>query len=1000
MRTLRLLQLSRSIPLPAVLGVALASVAGVAAGDLGLPAVARVARCAGEVVVDGRIGEECWQRAVRLGPFVDIRDHALAQEQTTGRILWDDTSLYIALDCRESQMENLLLQRTERDADGLWMDDSVEIFVQPPLSEQFFHFIVNAAGVLLDELCPTPGQFDPTWNTRAIAATLRGDKGWQCEIVIPWADIGGPPKLGQAWRINLNREEKRLDEWSGWSPTLNGFHEPENFGVVIFDESPPAVGLCRLDEPFLGVNEARFQPLGPFSAGLTVALVGAGEILGTEPMPHADCLSVRYRVAQTGAGSVAFEVREGNRLILRTGALPYYIEPVDARLAELDAASAWWRGQASRPVPKNAPEALTAAAAVLDADLKALTARCNRAMAQDAAAVVQGTAREAWAQLAREVEDLAVRIGQLDTRWRTWEAMGGGDLPDYGIGVAPSTVKVLRDVPFAGKLGLVGRLRLCRNEYEAIQFVIIPVAKDLEDVEVTWTPLVGPQGFTIGRDRIEVYRVGYVQTRKPRYPVEYVGWYPDPLMPLDRFDGAQGQNQPIWVGVKAPKDVPAGVYVGGLTVSPANARPVNLKLEVEVWDVTLPDTTTLKTAISSWHTGLAAWYGLKETPPELKRRYFQFLLDRRINPGTIYSGNPYWDEDDIRWCVDHGMNAFCVKYQGGLGGGTPEERAARDAELAKWAREYAEFLRRNGWIDKGYVYGFDEVRPEGYDEVVRAYSVIKKAAPDLRTACTVVPNEVLNPVMDTWVPLTPHLENPRIWRNVDKTDEMWWYVCCGPTHPYANWFTDYSALEHRILFWQTYRYRVTGFLYYHMQMWQSNEVTKPGPDYIVPMEDPEVLAQIAAGKRWPEVPWNTFTYDHVNGDGHLFYPGPDQTLISCQRLENIRDGIEDYELLHELELATDRLADALRERGIRPDAPQGVRAGGERTDEHPVGGESASPQWRLVSEARQLLGWRPELFRDLTHWTDDPEVLEAERARVASQLARVRRALARIEGRE
>lgn len=975
------------------------AIAPAQAADLGSPAMARVGRCVGNVVVDGTIAEAPWQGAVRLGPFVDIRDRALAQEQTTGRILWDDTSLYVALDCAESQMDSLLLERTERDADGLWQDDCVELFVQPPLSEHYFHLVVNAAGVVFDERCRSADERDLTWNPPVVAATHRGDTRWQCEIAIPWADLGGPPRLGQTWRVNLNREEKRLDEWSGWSPTRNGFHEPENFGSVIFDESAPPVGLCRLDEPFLGVNEARFQPLAPFAAGLTVALTGAGEVLATEPMPHADCLAVRYRVGQTGAGSLAFEVREGDRLLLRTGALPYYIEPVDARLAELTASSAWWRGQAAHPVAKDTPAALVTAAAALDADLKALMDRCNRDLAQgtSAAAPAPSSARRAWARLSREVEDLAARIAQLDTRWRTWEAMGGGELPDYGIGVAPSTVKVFRDVPFAGRLGLAGRLSLCRNEYEAIPFVIIPLAKDLEDVEVTWTPLVGPQGFLIGRDRIELYRVGYVQTRRPRYPVDYVGWYPDPLMPLDRFDAIQGQNQPIWVGVKAPKDVPAGVYVGGLTVSPANARPVNLRLEVEVWDVTLPDTTTLKTAISSWHTGLAAWYGLKETPPDLKRRYFQFLLDRRINPGTIYSGDPYWDEEDIRWCVAHGMNAFCVKYQGGLGGGTPEERAARDAELAEWAREYAGFLRRNGWIDKGYVYGFDEVRPEGYDDVVRAYSIIKKAAPDLRTACTVVPNEVLNPVMDIWVPLTPHLENPRLWRNVDKTDEMWWYVCCGPTHPYANWFTDYSALEHRLVFWQTYKYRVTGFLYYHMQMWQSNQVTKPGPDYIVPMEDPEVLAQIAAGKRWPEVPWNTFTYDHVNGDGHLFYPGPDQTLISCQRLENIRDGIEDYELLHELELATNRLADALRARGVLPGTAQGVGACGTRGEQHPVGGESASPEWRLVSEARQLLGWRPALFRDLTHWTDDPAVFEAERARVASQLARLQKAIARIE---
>ncbi len=119
-------------------------------------------------------------------------------------------------------------------------------------------------------------------------------------------------------------------------------------------------------------------------------------------------------------------------------------------------------------------------------------------------------------------------------------------------------------------------------------------------------------------------------------------------------------------------------------------------------------------------------------------------------------------------------------------------------------------------------------------------------------------------------------------------------------------------------------------------------------------------------RRWPEVPWNTFTYDHTNGDGHLFYPGPNRTLISCQRLENIRDGIEDYELLHELESAVENLQ----------------RIPGTQYLE-------------LIGECRSLLGWRPKLYRDLTHYTDDPAVLEAEREKVARQLIRVNRVLAR-----
>ncbi|MDI6828009.1 MAG: DUF4091 domain-containing protein, partial [Armatimonadota bacterium] len=45
-------------------------------------------------------------------------------------------------------------------------------------------------------------------------------------------------------------------------------------------------------------------------------------------------------------------------------------------------------------------------------------------------------------------------------------------------------------------------------------------------------------------------------------------------------------------------------------------------------------------------------------------------------------------------------------------------------------------------------------------------------------------------------------------------------------------------------------------------------------------------------------PWNTFTFDDYNGDGHLIYPGPGGKPFSSIRLECIRDGIEDYEYFY------------------------------------------------------------------------------------------------------
>jgi hypothetical protein len=99
----------------------------------------------------------------------------------------------------------------------------------------------------------------------------------------------------------------------------------------------------------------------------------------------------------------------------------------------------------------------------------------------------------------------------------------------------------------------------------------------------------------------------------------------------------------------------------------------------------------------------------------------------------------------------------------------------------------------------------------------------------------------------------------------------------------------------------------------------------------------------AGEERWPDVPWDqekaaTYREFKVNGDGFLIYPGRDWTPWPSVRLENVRDGIEDYEYLW-----------LLRER--RPDSP--------------------------------LLTVGEDISRDFTHFCKDPTVLEKRRLAMA-----------------
>ena len=59
--------------------------------------------------------------------------------------------------------------------------------------------------------------------------------------------------------------------------------------------------------------------------------------------------------------------------------------------------------------------------------------------------------------------------------------------------------------------------------------------------------------------------------------------------------------------------------------------------------------------------------------------------------------------------------------------------------------------------------------------------------------------------IDAWVPATQNYEK---WSGPIAAarahgKQVWWYICCGPHHPHANFFIEYPAIEARLLMGMT-----------------------------------------------------------------------------------------------------------------------------------------------------------------------------------------------------
>jgi len=104
----------------------------------------------------------------------------------------------------------------------------------------------------------------------------------------------------------------------------------------------------------------------------------------------------------------------------------------------------------------------------------------------------------------------------------------------------------------------------------------------------------------------------------------------------------------------------------------------------------------------------------------------------------------------------------------------------------------------------------------------------------------------------------------------ERGDELWWYVCCSPEAPYANYFTFYQGVINRVLSWQQYFNNVEGVLYY------------------------------GTGVHWNEITKHKFNI--YNGDGVLQFPGDkfgfDGVPLESWRLFQIRDGFDDFDYLN------------------------------------------------------------------------------------------------------
>ena len=498
--------------------------------------------------------------------------------------------------------------------------------------------------------------------------------------------------------------------------------------------------------------------------------------------------------------------------------------------------------------------------------------------------------------------------------------------PAYGVSVVSGTLKV-RPKSFGAlvnrELPAQASLSAAKGEYESRQVLVYSPDRDLTDVTLECSALTAYDGTTIPTGELLFAPVGYCPYSVPS-DLSSHGYWPEPILTfLKQFNVTQGDVQSLWYRVHVPRDAEAGVYHGTLTVRPKEAPPCTLPVELRVWDYALPKWPRLRVVVGINRPG-------------------EFEMSYGLNPSSIYGFQDEWIKELPKWAAA-GTTAINLGYIWGKQL-DQQTKLPTEAQLDEWVAEIRtryEAASEAGLRDACYVYMFDEATAE-WDPAMRMISArLRREFPDLLLLTTASrpwfgPGTIEE--INGWCPLTYQYDPDAAEEARREGRQVWWYTCNSPDKPFANLMMTCPAMDARLLMgFMAFDYQTDGFLYYSTVFgyFDNRPAITDGPYTEWALKD--------------------------NAHDHLYQRGPDGPLPSL-RLEAIRDGLEDYDLLWQARANQS----ALQERKLA--LPPELEA--------------------LQQRVTPLFAPGNELVESLARYSEDPQQLETVREQVAQYVQR------------
>ncbi|MHA1277044.1 MAG: glycoside hydrolase domain-containing protein [Candidatus Helarchaeota archaeon] len=408
---------------------------------------------------------------------------------------------------------------------------------------------------------------------------------------------------------------------------------------------------------------------------------------------------------------------------------------------------------------------------------------------------------------------------------------------NYVVWVQNSTERVGRNTQIctssSPKVEMVN-LSVAKNEYAAIQLVWRPLGHSINALTYQITNFEHQNAsYNISAVNCNLRYVDLVIDRE----------FPDILKTFTTMNLEKKENYVFWLAVRTPYDTVEGDYRGEVVFQFNGDEEVHVKVQLHVWNFTIPKMRHLRTNIGGRSADLVRInnyiehrindYGVDFTYTD---NYTKFNTEgtytcylNKTSDTWIFNWTA-WD-GLIQYKLDSGMNAFTLTYPLGLADGRDPylEDLTRMKWLKNWFSKVQTHMEIKNWLNYSYIYFIDEFsvfipapysRQEYFNRCRILLSEIKNASPKLKIMTTTPPTRELEPLreyIDIFCPISNDRDKERWDERLNARCEFWFYTCVGPTAPWPNVMLYDRLYEARILMWQVWRYNIHGFLFWHSQ---------------------------------------------------------------------------------------------------------------------------------------------------------------------------------------